>query len=153
MSTPLTNCPSCGAPLDRTATACGRCGTPIIKSGGEQTSQVLHNIAVAGTEMKSTTAAMWANLSLLFCWPLISIIIYFSKKDDPFVLAHLKSTTNFGITMFIAALVSLILMLVAIGFVLIFAVAIVVIIFSIKGAQAASRGELYTYPLSIKLFS
>jgi len=153
MTTPLTNCPSCGAPLNRAASACDKCGTPIIKSGGEQTSQALHNIASVGTEMKSTTAAMWVNLSLLFLWPLIPIIIYFMKKDDQFVLAHLKSTTNFGITMCIASIISFILMFVLIGFVMIIAIAAVTIIFSIKGAQAASRGELYTYPLSIKIFS
>jgi len=159
MTTALTNCGSCGAPLNRDASACDKCGTPIIKSGGEQTSQAVHNIAATGTKMKSTTAAMWVNLSIalgfacICAWPIIPIIVYFCKKDDPFVLAHLKSTTNFAITMCIAGFVAGILMIILIGYVLLIAIVAIQIIFGIKGAMAASRGELYTYPLSIKIWT
>jgi uncharacterized Tic20 family protein len=41
-------------------------------------------------------------------------------------------------------------MLIFIGFVLFFAVAVLNVVFSILAAQHAHRGQLYVYPLSIK---
>jgi hypothetical protein len=110
--------------------------------------------------MKSTTAALWVNLSIplscflcIFAWPLIPIIVYFSKKDDPFVLAHLKSSTNFAITMMIPAFIGGLLSFIGIGILILVAVVLVEVVYGIKGSQAASRGELYKYPLAIQIFN
>jgi uncharacterized protein len=51
----------------------------------------------------------------------------------------------------IYAVISGVLTLLLIGFVLLFAVAAIGIIFPILAAVKASKGEYYTYPLTIRL--
>jgi uncharacterized Tic20 family protein len=79
-----------------------------------------------------------------------SLIGYLVLKDrGPFVRAHTKAALNFQLTMLIASIVGAIGLLFLIGFVILAAVFIVVIVFSIIAAVKANRGEYYTYPLSI----
>jgi len=83
-----------------------------------------------------------------------SLIGYLILKDrGPFVRAHTATALNFQITLIIAEVVGWILTLVLIGFVILTAVYIVRIVFSIIAAVRANRGEWYTYPLSIKFVS
>lgn len=79
-----------------------------------------------------------------------SLIGYLVFKDrGPFVNAHSKTALNFQITMTIASFAGAVLSLVIIGWFLIMAVAIVLVVFSIIAAVAANKGEFYTYPLTI----
>lgn len=79
------------------------------------------------------------------------LIIFLVLKDrSPFVRQHAASTLNFQITMAIAVLVGYATVVLIIGFLILAAVFIVTIVFSIIGAVAANRGEPYTYPLSIR---
>jgi hypothetical protein len=159
MTTPHTNCPSCGGPLDRTATECSRCGTPIVKTGGEQATQAVQNVASAGTGMKSTTAAALVHVSILgsfllgcFSWPLIPILIGFMKKDDPFVTAHLKEQWNLQVIMIPIVIIGTLLSFFIIGIPILLAAIVYSIVFPIKAAIAASNGETYSYPWVPKIF-
>jgi uncharacterized Tic20 family protein len=79
------------------------------------------------------------------------LIIFLVLKDrSAFVAAHARTTLNFQITMFIAAVVAALLWIVLVGFLLTAAVYVVVIVFSIIAAVAANRGERYEYPLTIR---
>ena len=103
---------------------------------------------------------LWATLihagSIFFGgWP--ALIGYLVLKDrGPFINAHTKTALNFQITALLAVIastiVSLILMLVVIGFFLIVirpsAIAIAMIVLSIIAAIAANKGEFYKYPLT-----
>ncbi|TBN56964.1 DUF4870 domain-containing protein [Glaciihabitans arcticus] len=104
--------------------------------------------------MSPADERLWATLvhvgALLFGgWP--ALIGYLVLKDrGPFVNAHTKTALNFQITMLLASLVGCVLMLVIIGFFVVIAVGIVIIVFSIIAAIAANKGEFYTYPLTIE---
>lgn len=79
------------------------------------------------------------------------LIVWQIKKDeDPFIDEQGKESVNFQLTMFIAAIISGILMLVLIGFLLIAIVAALMIIFPIIGAIKANEGEHFRYPLTIR---
>jgi len=80
--------------------------------------------------------------------PLIVWLI--KKEDDPFIDEQGKEAVNFQITMFIAAFVSGLLILVAIGIVLLIVVGILMTVFPIVAAIRANEGEHYRYPLSIR---
>lgn len=67
----------------------------------------------------------------------------------PFVRGHTATALNFQLTMIIASLAGGVLTVVFVGFFIIAAVSILVIVFSIIAALAANRGEAYTYPLTI----
>ena len=82
-------------------------------------------------------------------WP--ALIGYLLLKDrGPFIREHTRTALNFQITMTIAMFVGALLTLILVGFLIIFAVGIVVIIFSIIAAVAANRGQFYAYPLTIE---
>ena len=67
--------------------------------------------------------------------------------------AHTATALNFQITMAIALVVSYALIAVFIGILLVIAVEVVMIVFSIIAAVKANQGQPYTYPLSIKFVS
>ncbi len=96
---------------------------------------------------------MWATLihvGGIFFGFLPALIGYIVLKDrGPFVRAHTATALNFQLTMLIAELVGYALMFVLVGFLVIPAVYIVRIVFSIIAAVKANAGEWYTYPMSI----
>ena len=82
---------------------------------------------------------------------LAPLIIWLIKKDDhPFVDDQGKEAVNFQITMFIAILAGAFLTLVVIGFVIMLAVFILMIVLPIIAAVKANNGENYRYPLTIR---
>lgn len=78
------------------------------------------------------------------------LLVYLLLKDrSAFVGENAKNALNFQITVAIGYVVSSLLFFVAIGFITYPLVWVVSIIFSILGAVAANRGEVYKYPLTI----
>jgi uncharacterized Tic20 family protein len=105
--------------------------------------------------MSPSDEKLWATLvhiGGIFIGVISPLIGYLVLKDrGPFVRAHTQSALNFQITMTIAALVGVLTIWLLIGFVILMAVTIVVIVFSIIAAVKANNGEYYVYPLSIPL--
>jgi uncharacterized Tic20 family protein len=96
---------------------------------------------------------LWATLvhvgGILFGF-LPALIGYVVLKDrGPFIREHTATALNFQLTATIAAVVSIPLSFIIIGFFLLMAVAVLIVIFSILAAIAANNGQRYTYPLSI----
>ncbi|UCH10362.1 MAG: DUF4870 domain-containing protein [Fidelibacterota bacterium] len=81
------------------------------------------------------------------------VVWLFKKEDDPFIDDQGKEAVNFQITMFVALIVSALLMLVLIGFVLMIVVGIMMVVFTILGALKANQGELYRYPVSFRFIT
>ncbi|MGA9854468.1 MAG: DUF4870 domain-containing protein [Gammaproteobacteria bacterium] len=80
------------------------------------------------------------------------LVVWLMKKDEmPFVNSQGKEALNFQITMVIAALISIVLIIVVIGIFLLWAVAIIDLIFIIMAAIQASKGVDYRYPISLRL--
>ena len=110
----------------------------------------------------TTTWAMAAHLTALaalfvglpFMGPLV---VYLAKKENPFVRRHAAEALNFNLSVMlytiVLAIVTIILLFVIVG-VLLIPLFIVLfagwIIFVIVAAVAASRGEEYRYPLTIR---
>ena len=81
----------------------------------------------------------------------VPIIMWTSYKDQsPHIDKHGKMVTNFLISAFIYYAIGIVLSVLCIGFVILIALAVVGIIFSILGAIKASQGDLYEYRLTIK---
>tara|TARA_B100001250_G_C19532562_1_gene671101 strand:- start:106 stop:456 length:351 start_codon:yes stop_codon:yes gene_type:complete len=97
------------------------------------------------------TFCLLMHLSILFFWPL-SIIMWVTNKDNNAVIdSHGKNVANFLISYTIYYFVSIFLFFVLIGFVTIFIVAALFIIFTIIAAIKAGKGEIYKYPLTIEI--
>jgi uncharacterized Tic20 family protein len=73
------------------------------------------------------------------------------KAENPAVDEHGKEVLNFQISMTIWTLISLASMFVFVGFILAPIAVITNIVLTIIGSIKASNGELYQYPLTIRL--
>ncbi len=109
---------------------------------------------VAPQPLSQSDERLWATLIHVggiitgFISPLVGYLVL--KDRSAFVREHAKTALNFQITLAIAYVVGWVLAFVLIGFLLIAAVWIVNIVFSIIAAIAANKGEPYKYPLTIQ---
>jgi hypothetical protein len=112
-----------------------------------------------GVPSDARTWGMLCHLSALSCllgipfgWIVGPVVCWLIKRNEyPFVDDQGREAVNFQITLSIALAISIPLCFLLVGFVLIPAIAIVGLVFSIIGAVAASRGETYRYPFALRL--
>lgn len=107
--------------------------------------------------------ANWAVAAALLAFggyvmPLLNIAgpaaIWVAKRDEsPFVEAHAREALNFQISMTLYIMVASALIFVLIGFVLLPVLVVFDVVVIIVAALRASRGELYRYPLSLRLIA
>ncbi|MDH3294158.1 MAG: DUF4870 domain-containing protein [Acidimicrobiia bacterium] len=99
-----------------------------------------------------STMATLIHISAIFTGIIGPVIIWALKRDQSdFVDRHGREAMNFQITLYIAAFISFILVFVLIGFLFLFAIFVAQILFPILAAVAASRGQDYRYPLTLRL--
>lgn len=106
----------------------------------------------------SKTWAMFLHLSQLanFLVPVAGIVVpiliwQLKKNEMPELDAHGKVVVNWMISAFIYGIGCVLLSFVFIGIPLLFALIAVAIIFPVIGGIKANNGELWQYPLSLKL--
>jgi uncharacterized Tic20 family protein len=100
------------------------------------------------------TMALFCHLGGVLGHIVLPLVIWLIKKDQSrFVDDQGKEALNFQITMAIALVISGASMLILVGIVLFPAVWITNIVFSIIGAVAANKGEVYRYPITIRFIS
>ncbi|AQG82536.1 orotate phosphoribosyltransferase [Spirosoma montaniterrae] len=78
------------------------------------------------------------------------IVWQVQKERSAFVDFHGKEALNFNITIAIASAISFVLFLLLVGFVLIWIVGAVWLIFTLIAAVKANNGEYYRYPLTFR---
>jgi hypothetical protein len=83
-----------------------------------------------------------------FLGPLVMYLV--AKPEQPFLKHHSAEALNFSLTVMIAGLVTVVLAFVLIGFLLMPIVLIGALVMQIMAAIAASRGEWYRYPVTIR---
>jgi len=102
-----------------------------------------------GLELNSFCQLM--HLANLVFWPL-SIIMWLTNKDNHEIIdIHGKNIANFLISYVIYFTISSILWIVIIGMFITIVLGILWIVFIIMAAINAGKGEVYNYPLTIKI--
>lgn len=82
------------------------------------------------------------------------LVVWLIKREAmPFVADQGKEAVNFQITVAIAAIVSMILIVVVIGFVLLFVIGVAALILTIIAALKANEGVAYRYPFTLRLIN
>ncbi len=82
----------------------------------------------------------------------VPIVVWQLKKEEmPALDDHGKMVVNFLISMLIYSVISFVLVFAFIGIPLLFALSIIGIVFPIIGGIKANGGELWQYPLILKL--
>jgi uncharacterized protein len=89
-----------------------------------------------------------AYIALGFLGPLVCMLVIGDRS--PFARRHAVEALNFNLSWLIYCIVSGVLTLVLVGWVLLAALGIAYVVLVILGAMAASRGEEYRYPLTIR---
>lgn len=107
--------------------------------------------AIAPTGDEKTMAILSHILTIFF--PLVApLIIYLVKKDDSaFVADHAKESLNFQITVVIIAFIGVLLMILLVGFLILWVLGIVTLILVIVASIKASEGRYYRYPFCLRL--
>ncbi|MAF65690.1 MAG: orotate phosphoribosyltransferase [Planctomycetes bacterium] len=102
--------------------------------------------------------AMGAHLAgLLGCLVVVGsvvgpLVVWLVKKEESeFVADQALEALNFQITVFLLTLVCLVLTLCVVGVFLLFPLLVADLVLTIMAAVAASRGERYRYPFSMRL--
>jgi hypothetical protein len=90
-----------------------------------------------------------AYVALGFLCPLIVLLV--KGNESAYVRHHAVESLNFQITAAILTVIFAILIFVVIGIFLLVALGIVYVVFVIMATVAASRGQLYRYPVSWRL--
>ncbi len=88
-------------------------------------------------------------VGLGFAVPLVLMLT--KGKESAFIRAHSVESLNFQITVMIAMFVSAITICIGIGAVLVPVVGVVAIVFCILAGLKANEGQLYRYPVNIRL--
>jgi uncharacterized Tic20 family protein len=108
----------------------------------------------SAAQLSPSDEKLWATLVHvlgIFFSVVPALLGYLLLRDrGPFVREHTAAALNFQITMLIAAAIGWVTILILIGFFVVTAVAVLVVVFSIIAAVAANRGQTYKYPLSIE---
>jgi uncharacterized protein len=135
-------------------------GQPPAPSGyGQQPPGLQQPGAAALTPDERTWggAAHWGALvaglfgGLSFLGPLIVLLV--KGNDSPWIRRQSVESLNFQISILIYAIVSGILIILLIGILLLPAVLIGWLVFTVIGSVKASNGEDYRYPLTIRMVS
>jgi len=88
-------------------------------------------------------------VGLGFAVPLVLMLT--KGKESAFIRAHSVESLNFQITVMIAMFVSAITICIGIGAILVPVVGVVAIVFCILAGLKANEGQLYRYPVNIRL--
>jgi uncharacterized Tic20 family protein len=101
----------------------------------------------------STAWAAAAQLLPLFgVYVLGALFIWLIKRDeDPFVEESAREALNFQLSMLIYGLASALLIIILIGVVMLFAIGIFSFVMAIYAGIKAANGELYQYPLTMRM--
>ncbi|HEX5860606.1 MAG TPA: DUF4870 domain-containing protein [Nocardioides sp.] len=97
------------------------------------------------------SALVGAFVALSFLGPLLVLLV--KGNDSPWIRKQAVESLNFQISILIYAIVSAILIIVLIGFLLLAAVGLMWLIFTILGSVKVAGGEDYRYPLTIRMVS
>lgn len=89
-----------------------------------------------------------AYVALGFLGPLVVLLA--AGHRSPFIRRHATEALNFNLTVLIALVISVVLIIVLIGIPMLLIVGLGYLVTTITGAIAASRGEDYRYPLTIR---
>lgn len=94
---------------------------------------------------------MAVHVSGIFFSFIPSLIVYLAVTNNPWLKEQSRNALNFQLTLIIAWIVGIATVIVGVGILLILAIQVVVVVFSIVAAVRANNGETYRYPATIEL--
>jgi len=109
---------------------------------------VVDGQATAGSESRNIAVLVWVGTFFLSFFP--SLIVFFVTKDD-YVKAHAREALNLSIMVMAGYLIGTLTAVILIGFLVLLVVTLYYLIYCIKGALKAYRGEDFRAPFLFRL--
>jgi uncharacterized Tic20 family protein len=134
-----------------TNTVCPECYARLRGPGSANPTQAAGSISPVNNNNNYIMAAFPHIGALLGLGFIILPLVVLLASSDEFVRANAREALNFHITLFIYFIIALILCLVFIGFVLFFALILFMFVASLIATVKASQGEMYRYPMTIRM--
>jgi uncharacterized Tic20 family protein len=106
-------------------------------------------VPTVSQDSKNIALLMW--LGTIFFSFIPALVIYLIKTDDRYLADQSKEALNWSITAFIGTVIGGVLCIILIGFLVLFAIAILNLIFCILGVIATSNGKDFRVPFAIRL--
>lgn len=111
-------------------------------------------VAITPSEQTWGGAAHWsafigAWLALAFLGPLVVLLI--KGNESAYVRRQAVEALNFQLSILIYGIISAVLLLLLVGFILLPLVGLLWLVFTIIGSVKSAQGQLYRYPLTIRL--
>jgi uncharacterized Tic20 family protein len=98
------------------------------------------------------TIAMLSHILTLVAGFIPPLVIYLIKKDESkYIAEHAKESLNFQITLFIAFVISALLIVLVIGLFLFWLLGILDLIWVIVATVRAAENKIYRYPFNFRL--
>ena len=106
-------------------------------------------IHTVSQDSRNIALLMW--IGTIFFSFVPSLVIYLIKTDDEYLADQSKEALNWSITLFLGSLVGGVLCIILIGFLVLFALGIMNLVFCILGAIATSNGKRFRAPFALRL--
>jgi uncharacterized Tic20 family protein len=114
----------------------------------------MNEVTIGAPSQDERNLAMLSHLLGIFFHFLAPLIIWLIKKDESkYIEQEAREALNFQITVVIGYAIASVLVFLLIGFLLFPLIWCINVLFCILGAVAASKGQSYRYPFSIRLIS
>ena len=157
---PGASCPTCGAATPPQSAFCPTCGTSLagpVHAGGPvpRPPGAPHDTRywAMGAHLSAIAGALVGGVAS-FVGPLVVWLV--RREDDPFAAEHGREALNFNLTVLLVVVVGMILgfVTIGIGFIVIGPLLLVLgvlwLIWTIQATIAASNGQPYRYPVTIR---
>ena len=115
---------------------------------------------LSNQDIQARQWGMFIHLSILagYVIPLagfiVPIVLWQMKKNEhPLIDAHGKNVCNWLLSLVIYGAIACVLVLVLIGFLALWILGLLNIVFAIVGGLKANNGEVWAYPFTIRFFS
>ena len=99
----------------------------------------------------SKNIALLSWIGTIFFGFIPGLILYLIKKEDEYVNDQAKEALNWSITVLLATVAAFILTFIVIGALLFPVIGILNLVFCIMGAVAASKGQPFRVPFTLRL--
>jgi uncharacterized Tic20 family protein len=123
-------------------------------SSASQADEALEHTALREVASEDRSLAMFAHLGGLAASFAVPLVLWLVKKNSSrFVARQAREALNFQLTVLIGYLLCAVLIYICIGYLLLAALVVYEVIVVVRATIAASQGESYRYPYTIRFLS